>query len=132
MSISIDRAFSVHDDALMLRSRRTSIIASNIANADTPNYKAKDMDFGSMLKKAQVSDQQFAMKTTNSQHLTELKPLQSFSVMYRNTLNPSLDGNTVDMHVEQAKFSENAVKYQSSFTFLNSKINNLMLAIRGQ
>ncbi len=132
MSISIDKAFSVHDDALMLRSRRTSIIASNIANADTPNYKAKDMDFGLMMKKAQTADHQFSMKRTNSQHLTHHKPLQSSEVMYRNTLNPSLDGNTVDMHVEHAKFSENAVKYQSSFTFLNGKINSLMLAIRGQ
>ena len=72
------------------------------------------------------------MKTTNSQHLSHHKPLQSSSVMYRNTLNPSLDGNTVDMHVEQAQFSENAVKYQSSFSFLNGKINSLILAIRGQ
>ena len=132
MSISIDKAFSVHDDALMLRSRRTSIIASNIANADTPNYKAKDMDFGLMMKKAETGDHQFAMKTTNSHHLNHHKPLQTSTIMYRNTLNPSLDGNTVDMHVEQAKFSENAVKYQSSFTFLNGKINSLMLAIRGQ
>lgn len=132
MSISIDKAFSVHDDALMLRSRRTSIIASNIANADTPNYKAKDMDFDLMIKKAQSGDQQFAMSKTNGNHLNHHKPLQSQSVMYRNTLNPSLDGNTVDMHVEQASFSENAVRYQSSFTFLNGKISSLMLAIRGQ
>lgn len=132
MGISIDRAFSVHDEALTLRSRRTSIIASNIANSDTPNYKAKDMDFVSMMKKAQKSDQQFVMKTTDSKHLSNHQPLQSQSVMYRNTLNPSLDGNTVDMHVEQAKFSENAIKYQSSFTFLNGKINSLMLAIKGQ
>jgi flagellar basal-body rod protein FlgB len=132
MSISIDKAFSVHDNALVLRSRRTSIIASNIANADTPNYKAKDMDFGLMIKKAQSGDQGFAMKTTNSQHISNHKPIQSQAVMYRNTLNPSLDGNTVDMHVEQAKFSENAIKYQSSFTFLNSKISGLLKAIKGQ
>ncbi len=132
MSISIDRAFSVHDDALTLRSRRTSIIASNIANADTPNYKAKDMDFGSLLKRAQSNDNQFAMKTTSKNHLSNHKSVAPPSVMYRNTLNASLDGNTVDMHVEQAKFSENAVKYQTSFTFLNGKINSLLLAIRGQ
>jgi len=132
MSISIDKAFSLHDDALVLRSHRTSIIASNIANADTPNYKAKDMDFGLMMKKAQTHNQQFTMTSTSKNHLSNLKPLSSQEFLYRNNLNPSLDGNTVDMHVEQANFSENAVKYQASFTFLNAKINSLMLAIRGQ
>ena len=132
MSISIDKAFSVHDDALVLRSRRTSIIASNIANADTPNYKAKDMDFGSMMKRAQANDSQFSMAATSKNHLSGNKSLSSQEFLYRNNLNPSLDGNTVDMHVEQAKFSENAVKYQTSFTFLNGKIKSLMLAIKGQ
>ncbi len=132
MGISIDRAFSVHDDALILRSRRTSILASNIANADTPNYKAKDMDFALMMKQAKSNEQQFTMTKTSANHLSNHQTLSPQSVLYRNTLNPSLDGNTVDMHVEQAKFSENAVKYQSSFTFLNGKINGLKLAIKGQ
>lgn len=132
MSISIDKVFSVHDDALILRSRRTSILASNIANADTPNYKAKDMDFKTMLKSAQANDHSFSMKTTNANHLANHQALQADGIRFRNPLGSSLDGNTVDMHVEQAKFSENAVQYQSSFTFLNGKISSLMLAIKGQ
>lgn len=132
MAISIDRAFSVHDDALILRSRRTSILASNIANADTPNYKARDMDFDLMMKQAQSNEQQFSMKQTSAKHLGNHQSFAQQSVLYRNSLNPSLDGNTVDMHVEQAKFSENAVKYQASFRFLNGKIKGLMLAIKGQ
>ncbi len=132
MAISIDKAFSIHDDALILRSRRTSIIASNIANADTPDYKAKDMDFAAMMKQVQASEQNFRMQTTNEGHLPNHKVLAPQSVMYRNTLNPSLDGNTVDMHIEQAKFSENAVQYQTSFNFLNGKIKSLLLAIKGQ
>lgn len=132
MSISIDRAFSVHDDALILRSRRTSILASNIANADTPNYKAKDMDFSAMLKQAQSQDSAFSMRQTHDNHISNHQPLQTEAILYRNPLNPSLDGNTVDMHVEQAKFSENAVQYQSTYTFLNSKITGLIKAIRGQ
>jgi len=132
MSISIDRAFSVHDNALVLRSRRTSIIASNIANVDTPNYKAKDMDFDSMMKRAQSNSSHFSMTTTSNKHLSNHKSFSNQEFLYRNNLNPSLDGNTVDMHIEQAKFSENAVKYQASFTFLNGKINSLLAAIKGQ
>lgn len=132
MSISIDKAFSIHDDALVVRSRRTSVLASNIANADTPNYKAKDIDFKSVLKLAQSNDAQFSMKTTNEKHLANHQPVSTETTKYRNPLHASLDGNTVDMHVEQAKFSENAVQYQSSFTFLNGKISSLMLALKGQ
>ncbi len=132
MAISIDRSFSVHDDALVLRSRRTSIIASNIANADTPNYKAKDMDFNMMMKQVQSNESQFSMKKTSQNHLSNHQPLVTEQIVYRNPLNASLDGNTVDMHVEQASFSENAVKYQASFSFLSSKIKGLMLAIKGQ
>ena len=132
MSLSIDKAFSIHDDAMVLRSRRTSILASNIANADTPNYKAKDMDFKQMMQSVVKKDSGFAMKITNEHHLQNHRALQQDAIAYRNPLSPSLDGNTVDMQLEQAKFSENAVQYQTSFTFLNGKIKSLLLAIKGQ
>ncbi len=129
----IDRAFSIHDDAMILRSRRTSILAANIANADTPDYKARDMDFSSMLKQAATGQQnRLSMTRTNDSHITAGSIQADPDVKYRNPLHASLDGNTVDSHVEQAKFSENAVQYQTSFTMLNGKIRGLLLAIKGQ
>jgi len=132
MSI-IDRAFSNHDDAMMLRSRRSSILAANIANADTPNYKARDVDFSAMLKQAQRGQSQsFHMARTDDRHISTSSVISDDSIQYRNPLNPALDGNTVDMQTEQALFSQNAVQYQTSLTFLNSKIRGLLLAIKGQ
>ena len=129
----IERAFSIHDDAMILRSRRTSILAANIANADTPNYKARDMDFSSMLKQAATGQQNnLKMARTNESHLSSGSVQVDADIKYRNPLHASLDGNTVDSHVEQAKFSENAVQYQASLTMLNSKIRGLKLAIKGQ
>lgn len=129
----IDRAFSLHDDAMVLRSRRSSILAANIANADTPDYKARDMDFSTMLQQAHSAQKKtFTIAKTHDRHLSTQSSLSNDSVKYRNPLHASLDGNTVDMHAEQARFSENAFQYQSSLTMLNGKINGLMLAIRGQ
>jgi flagellar basal-body rod protein FlgB len=133
MPISFERAFSIHDDALLLRGQRTSILASNIANADTPNYKARDIDFGAMLRS--VSQQQVGRVEMSSTHRDHIAPQASTmqpGLMYRNPLHPSLDGNTVDSHVEQAEFSENAMMFQTSFSFLNSKVTGLMKALKGE
>lgn len=133
MPISFEKAFSIHDDALLLRGRRTSILASNIANADTPNYKARDIDFGAMLRSAnQQQAGRVTMVTTHQDHLAPGAKSMQPALMYRNPLHPSLDGNTVDSHVEQAEFSENALMYQTSFTFLNSKVTGLMKALKGE
>lgn len=129
----IDRVFSIHDDAMQLRSRRSSILAANIANADTPGYKARDMDFASMMKQAEAGQGKgFSMARTNERHLSVQNNSVDPDIKYRNPLHPALDGNTVDSHVEQAKFSENAVQYQTSLTFLNSKIAGFKLALKGQ
>ena len=129
----IDRAFSIHDDAMMLRSRRTSILAANIANADTPNYKARDMDFADMMQRVTQQDRHsINLASTHDRHLSSTAQQAQADIKYRNPFHPSLDGNTVDMHVEQARFSENAVQYQVSLTMLNSKISGLLLAIKGQ
>ncbi len=129
----IERAFSIHDDALLLRSRRSSVLAANIANADTPGYKARDMDFSAMLKKVQ-SGQTGGVKLarTDSRHLARQQLAADPDIQFRIPLNPALDGNTVDIQTEQARFSQNSVQYQTSLTFLSSKINGLRLAIKGQ
>lgn len=133
MPISFERAFSIHDDALLLRGQRTSILAANIANADTPNYKARDIDFGAMLRSAgQQQTGQVVMASTHRDHMTTHSGSMQPALMYRNPLHPSLDGNTVDSHVEQAEFSENALMFQTSFTFLNSKVTGLMKALKGE
>ena len=132
MSI-IDRAFSIHDDAMQIRSRRSSILAANIANADTPDYKARDMDFSAMMKQSIAgNDNSFHMSRTNEHHLSASSTQTDPNIKYRKPLNASLDGNTVDMHAEQARFSQNAVEYQTSLTMLSGKIKGLLLAIKGQ
>jgi len=136
MPISFEKAFSIHDDALVMRARRSSILASNIANADTPNYKARDIDFKAVMRsmeKPQMGDR-LTLAGTHHKHLSTLNSATNFNsaIQYRNPLHASLDGNTVDSHVEQAKFSENALQYQTSFTFLNSKIHGIMSALKGE
>lgn len=129
----IDRAFSLHDDAMVLRSRRSSILAANIANADTPNYKARDMDFTSMMKRLDKGQQNsMVLARTSERHLGATASAVDSGIKFRNPLHASLDGNSVDMHAEQARFSQNAFQYQTSLTLLNSKINGMMLALRGQ
>ena len=134
MPINFERAFSIYDDALIMRGKRANVLASNISNADTPNYKARDIDFQSILK--QANNQQtssLSMVNTNLDHI-KLNSGSNSSVLlkYRNPLHASLDGNTVDSHVEQSKFSQNAIQYQTSFTFLNSSVKGIIKALRGE
>jgi flagellar basal-body rod protein FlgB len=133
MPISFERAFSIHDDALLLRGRRSSILASNIANGDTPNYKARDIEFSSLLKAAsQNQGSETKLNSTHRNHIAAQTGSMTTDLKYRNPLHPSLDGNTVDTHVEQGKFGENALMYQASFNFLNGKIQGLMKALKGE
>ena len=121
--------FGLHDDALALRSKRNNILASNIANAATPHFKARDIDFEAALAKAMPSG---PITTTNSNHITSGGNSIGGSLEYRTPINPSLDGNTVELSVEQMEFSENVIRYQTSLTFLNRKISGLMSAIKGE
>jgi flagellar basal-body rod protein FlgB len=133
MPISFDRAFSIHDDALLLRGRRSSILASNIANVDTPHYKARDIDFSAMLRAASSKQSDpVVLASTHRDHISPATTIGEPGLQYRNPLHPSLDGNTVDAHVEQARFAENAMLYQASFTFLNGKVNGLMKVLKGE
>ena len=129
MPSSIDQLFGVHAQALQLRARRGELIASNLANADTPNYKARDLDFRHALDNAQSAT---AMQSTHASHITHANASGHTSTLYRVPNQSSLDGNTVDTQLEKARFSENAVRYQTTLRFLNGKISGLMKAIKGE
>ena len=115
--------------SLSLRAKRNEILASNIANAATPYYKARDIDFDTEIKKYQKDG---PIKATHSDHISVKKPAAPGKVLFRKNVNPSLDGNTVELAIEQLQFAENSMRYQSTLSFLNGKINTLMSAIKGE
>ena len=116
-------------NALALREKRNAVLASNIANAATPNFKARDVDFSAEMAKIEpIGD----LKTTDSRHLAAAVNPRPDQMLYRQPLQPSLDGNTVELSVEQMQFSENVVRYQTTLNFINNRISSLMSAIRGE
>lgn len=134
MKLAIDNALALHDDALRLRAERASVLASNIANADTPNYKARDMDFQAALKRTLDGQgmRPVSLAQTNAAHIAAQGVPVDGELLYRNPLQPSLDGNTVDPHVEHTKFAENAMRYQASLQFLGDRFRGLRSAIKGE
>ena len=135
MPVNLDTYLGVHAQALQLRSQRTEILAANLANADTPNYRARDIDFKAALAAARGDlGSGVHLATTSSRHIGApgANGTASPELKYRTPLAPSLDGNTVDTQLEQAAFAENSVRYQATLTFLNSKFRGLMTAITGQ
>lgn len=130
MAINFDNALGIHPQALALREKRSEVLASNLANADTPGYKARDLDFRVALEKAMPKSN--SMERTQEGHFSPNDRLLGATMMFRNPSQPSLDGNTVESHIEQAKYSENAVQYQASLRFINGKFSGLMTAIRGE
>lgn len=127
MSISFDKALGIHEDALRVRNSRAQLIANNLANADTPGYKARDIDFKHMLD----NDFSTRLKTTNQQHI-KLNQTDMMDTMYRVPMQASVDGNTVEEQVEISKFSENSMRYLASLRFLNDRFKGMMSAIRGE
>ena len=135
MSISFDKALGIHEKALGFRAQRAEVLANNISNADTPNYKARDLDFSSVLaaENDKAQNGRFALNMTNSRHIeAEGMGDQDGSLLYRTPSQPSLDQNTVDSQVEQANYTENSMGFQASFTLLNSKFKGLVSALRGE
>lgn len=118
-----DGLFGIHGKALALRSQRLSLLASNIANASTPGYKARDIDFDAALKQA--------MAPTGGSAAGIGKVVDD-AMGYRVPLQPSLDGNTVELSTEQTLFAENAVKYRTTLSFLEGRINTITRAFRGE
>ena len=127
-----ENVFGIHEQALLLHGERLGVLANNLANADTPGYKARDIDFRAVLSQTQ-GETDLPLQVTDGAHITfENGELPAGELKYRNPYQASLDGNTVEMPVEQAAFSENNVRYQASLNFINSQISELQLAIAGQ
>ncbi len=130
MAISFDKALGIHAEALEVRSRRAEILANNLANADTPGFKARDIDFKAILN--DQMDASLKMTTTDGNHLPHGNFEPANALLYRSALQPSVDGNTVETQREIAEFSKNAMDLQASFQFLNSKFKGLSSAIKGE
>ena len=130
----LDEALRFQQTALSLRAARQELLASNIANADTPNYKARDVDFASALQNAlQGTAAALPVAKTSSAHLEGSAggAVMGAPVMYRKPVQPSADGNTVDMDVERAQFADNALRYEASVKFTSEKLKSILTAIQG-
>lgn len=134
MKTQLDNELRFYQTALDLRASRQQLLASNIANADTPNFKAQDFNFGTALSGALNGRLgPLALASTAKRHLggTTESPVQPY-LQYRNEYQGSVDGNTVDMDVERSAFAENAIHYEASITFINSLLKSMQTAITGQ
>ena len=132
----LDDYLRFHEAALSLRSQRQTVLASNIANGDTPNYKARDIDFSSALQNALAASAPAPLRTTAARHypgpamdgtaLPDGTPL-----LYRGVVQGAVDGNTVDMDVERNQFADNGLRYEAGITMINAQIKEMMAAIQG-
>ncbi|MEY4675917.1 MAG: Flagellar basal body rod protein FlgB [Pseudomonadota bacterium] len=121
-------AFGIHERALGVRSQRLEVLSRNIANADTPNYKAEDLDFKAMLKE---SSREY-LSATNAKHYAALEEQPDDGKRFRVPFNSSFDGNTVEISVEQAQFGKAAADYQTTLNFLENRIGGIRKALKGE
>lgn len=150
----LDAALSFHQNALRVRGQRQELIAANIANADTPNYKARDLDFGAAMKNAMAGVTRAGLNNetakaaqtvakTSALHLDGMpanltSPNPTFAngapgePLFRPIIQGSVDGNTVDMDVERNQFADNAIRYEASLTMINGQLKEMLAAIQGQ
>lgn len=130
----LDKELNFHHQALSLRAARQELLSSNVANADTPNFKAKDIDFASVLSEKlspTTRPNTVNLNTTSPSHINSAtQGIFGDSVLYRVPLQPSADGNTVDMDAERTRFADNAIKYDASITFITNEFRNLTLAMQ--
>ena len=137
MSISFEKAVGSAERALIYRSQRAEVLSNNIANADTPNFKARDLDFPALLasQSKRMTDAQFSLQTTNLKHIAgngSAAEIDERALLYRIPNQPSLDQNTVDQQVELAKYTENEIHFEAAFTRLNGAFKGLIKVLRGE
>lgn len=129
MPINFDKVLGSHEQALIMQSRRASVLSSNIVNADTPNYKARDIDFREVLKSSQGD--MLKMAGSKSGHMSSSGiTLSGSDLKYRVPLQPALDGNTVDLDMEKAAYTDNAIRYQTTLQFLTGRFTGMKNAFR--
>lgn len=133
----MESVFGIHEHALAVRKERQSILANNIANADTPNFKARDVDWRKEMQAAEedLNKGRYKpdLKMTNSRHIEGFAEASTEDYLkYRMPTQPALDGNTVETHIEKAQFMENSMQYQATLEFLNGRITGIRGALRGE
>lgn len=126
----LDNMMGLQQQTLQLKARRLEVISQNIANADTPNYKARDIDFKAVLGAAQ--QQETAMDATKSGHYAFGQELSPDGMRFRTPFSTSFDGNTVEMSLEQAQYGKAAGDYQATLNFLQSRIGGIRKALKGE
>ena len=135
MPLDLNTYLGVEPDALKVYSQRAEVLAANLANADTPGYQARDIDFRAALAAAGSPGSALQPVTTSPQDVTAGSPADGVSTQqflkYRVPLAPSLDGNTVDSQLEESQFAQNTVRFQATLTFLNDRFSELTTAITG-
>jgi len=122
------QAFGIHERALGVRSQRMEVLSRNIANADTPNYKAEELDFKAMLKETTRE----YISATHAKHYAAIEEQPDNGKRYRVPFNSSFDGNTVEISVEQAQFGQAAAEYQTTLSFLENRISGIRKALKGE
>jgi flagellar basal-body rod protein FlgB len=128
-----DNVFGINEQALRLRQQRTELLASNLANAETPHYKARDIDFRAAMAGATAQQASIGMATTHRGHMAGFDQGSATGlVQYRIPTQPSLDGNTVEAHIEQTLFTDNALKFQTTLEFIDSRIKRIKGALKGE
>ncbi len=136
MAISFHSALGIRPEVLSLREKRSEILSANIANADTPHFKARDLDFSTIFgkaKKAVIAEPQAVkMVHTNSAHFMQATPALNAEIKFRTPYQVSVDGNTVEEHLEQVRFAENSLQYQASLRFVGDTFAGLKSALTGQ
>jgi flagellar basal-body rod protein FlgB len=123
----LDNIFGVHEQAVQLRQRRISLLGENIANADTPNFKAKDLDFKALMN----NERSMSARRTHDMHMDH-GPAQKNGVVYRVPNNPAADGNTVELNFQQAEFGKESARYTATLQFLENSIGGVRRALRGE
>ena len=124
---ALNEIFGVHEKAMVLRQKRLALLGQNIANADTPHYKAKDVDF----KKIMAKETDFSMKVSQTGHMGTPNS-RSSTLIYRTPNNPAADGNTVELNYEQAEFGKESARYTATLQFLENRIGGIRRALRGE
>ncbi|MBI3286327.1 MAG: flagellar basal body rod protein FlgB [Burkholderiales bacterium] len=134
MVSKLDDFMRFHEAALAIRGQRQQLLASNIANADTPNYKARDIDFSNAMNNAlhrAASQSPAELNKTSERHMDIAGSAGAEKLQYRVPAQGNVDGNTVDMDVERNQFTDNALRYEASLTILNMQVRNMLAAIQG-